>query len=259
MAEMRAAIGTQDLGPDHADTVIRAHDYLRLADDVEEARPAAVRVELVGRLEEHFAADDAAICAGIVLVPVGAGEGSLGGSLLSHGELNWSEPPAERFDVNVGLHAADPSARIALIISPTRATACGVRYVALRMMKPPKPAATYLPRMSTPSATVAGTTMLRRSSGIWARKAALSRSDSTTTMGTETVRRISAGSRPIASQCRSRTSSLLEASSKVPNQLVMSANCAASLRVRFSPPPPTRIFGPPRWIGRGTLRARSIR
>ncbi len=39
----------------------------------------------------------------------------------------------------------------------------------------------------------------------------------------------------------------------------MSANFAAIFRVRCSPPPPTRIGGPPGWTGRGTFSASSIR
>ncbi len=72
--------------------------------------------------------------------------------------------------------------------------------------------------------------------------------------------RSSAGSRPIASQWRTSTSFLcLRASRPSGNQWVMSACFAAIFSVRCSPPPPTRIGGPPGWIGRGTFSACSIR
>ena len=67
------------------------------------------------------------------------------------------------------------------------------------------------------------------------------------------VRSISEGSRPTAAQCSSRIASLRRTASIPPPMLFMSAYWATSLRVTFSPPPPTQI-GRWRWTGRGSFR-----
>ena len=82
---------------------------------------------------------------------------------------------------------------------------------------------------------------------------------STRTTGAPIVLVMVAGSRPSSSQYRSRMSLFRLMSTSGPNQWDMSACRATSRRVRFSPPPPTMIFGPPGCSGRGLLRARSIR
>jgi hypothetical protein len=73
------------------------------------------------------------------------------------------------------------------------------------------------------------------------------------TVPTPVVRSISAGSRPIASQCRTSTASLRRTFSIPPPTLFASAYFATSLSVTRSPPPPISS-GSRRWTGGGSFR-----
>ena len=126
-------------------------------------------------------------------------------------------------------------------------------------MKPSKPASRYGANASAASAGVAAMRLARRSGGMRAMSASASRTSFTSSTGAMTVRMIVDGSRPTASQWACSTSFLCFSSSSEPHQLEMSPNRATIRSVRFSPLPPMRILGPPGWMGRGLLSARSSR
>src|SRR5262245_55316833 len=81
MAEMAAAGGAVDLRAGHEERAIRLRGDGRGIRRVGEARPAGARVELGARIEELRAAPGTAVHAFAVLVPILAGEGSLGALL----------------------------------------------------------------------------------------------------------------------------------------------------------------------------------
>ena len=74
---------------------------------------------------------------------------------------------------------------------------------------------------------------------------------------TITERSISAGSRPIASQCSSSTRLLWAITSGAPNACQVEAHCATSRSMTFSPPPPISTGIVPRTGGGLSLPRRS--
>lgn len=61
MAEMCVATGTQNFGPDHAVTSINVGLYVFRRNGLEEARPAALRIEFVARRKQRQCATDAGV------------------------------------------------------------------------------------------------------------------------------------------------------------------------------------------------------
>jgi hypothetical protein len=61
MAEMSVTAGTEDLGPDHAVTVVRGRGDILGGYGLEEAGPASARVELAVGCKQRQAAADAGI------------------------------------------------------------------------------------------------------------------------------------------------------------------------------------------------------
>src|ERR1035437_10204130 len=61
VTQVRPAVGADHLGATHAQGGVRPGDDLRLVDDVVEARPAAVGIELLGRGEQGITADHATV------------------------------------------------------------------------------------------------------------------------------------------------------------------------------------------------------
>lgn len=78
MAEVGAAAVAGDFGAEHAEAAVDVLVDQVLVVRAVEARPAAARVELGFGAEERCVAADAAVGAGVVAVPVDAGEGAFG-------------------------------------------------------------------------------------------------------------------------------------------------------------------------------------
>src|SRR5918994_6050092 len=82
MAEMRAAVGTADLGARHSVRAIGDFCHARRGGRLPERRPARARVIFRGGREQLLPADDAEIHSGPFVVVVLAGEWALGAVLL---------------------------------------------------------------------------------------------------------------------------------------------------------------------------------
>jgi len=98
VAQVGAAVRTHGLFADHAVARVGVDLDDVLADGLEEARPTGARLELGVAGEQGGVADDAAVGAVVVAVPVLAGEGPLGAGLLGDGELGGGEPFAQLLD-----------------------------------------------------------------------------------------------------------------------------------------------------------------
>ena len=89
MAEVAAATAADDLGATHEQAAILMLGDAFGSERGGEAGPATAGIEFGRRLEQRFAAADAAIGAGILAVPVFAAEGALGaflaGDVVLHG------------------------------------------------------------------------------------------------------------------------------------------------------------------------------
>src|SRR4051812_35405916 len=86
VAEMRFAKRAGYLGAGHAEAGVVGREHVLLGDRLPEARPAGAGIILGVGDEERVVATDAAIEAGRMVVPIGAGEGRLGALLAGHAE-----------------------------------------------------------------------------------------------------------------------------------------------------------------------------
>ena len=84
VAEMAVAVRGAHLGADHQMAEVALLDDVGGLDRLGEARPAGTAVELVDRREQRLAGDHVDVDAGLVVVPVLAGERPLGAVLLGH-------------------------------------------------------------------------------------------------------------------------------------------------------------------------------
>src|SRR6185295_12075083 len=82
VAEMRAARTAHDFGARHAHAAVGVLFYGISRDGLPEARPSRAALELGAAVEEGFVADDAAVGALVMAVPVDAGECPLGARVL---------------------------------------------------------------------------------------------------------------------------------------------------------------------------------
>src|SRR5690606_28271191 len=92
VAQVAVAVGRADLGADHAVAGVAQLAHVRRLQRPGEARPAAMRVELVAGGEQRLARDDVHVDPGTVLVQVLAGAGTLGPGFLGHAVLLRGEP-----------------------------------------------------------------------------------------------------------------------------------------------------------------------
>src|SRR5712671_6490838 len=87
MAQVRVALGAEDLGTAHEHAVVVFGGDVFLRGRGREAGPAGAGIELFVAAEERGTAADAAVDALLVVVPVLPGEGALGALLARDGEL----------------------------------------------------------------------------------------------------------------------------------------------------------------------------
>ena len=87
VAEVAVGAARAHLGADHAVRAVAQLLDVRRLDRLGEARPAAARLELVGRGEQRLAGDDVDVDPGLVVVEQSAGAGRLGAASLGDVEL----------------------------------------------------------------------------------------------------------------------------------------------------------------------------
>lgn len=111
---MRLAFATYHFDANHSVRLIKTVFYFRIflggsfanrhsAHDsvarLGEARPATMRLKLRRRLEQNLVANDARVMARFKMIPILAGEGSLGTGILSHTKLFWCKPLSQGISV----------------------------------------------------------------------------------------------------------------------------------------------------------------
>src|SRR5690242_6303445 len=103
MAQVAAAVGGADLGPDHQVPEIPTPDHVTRLDRHREARPAGVAVVLADRGEQRLAGHDIDVEAGLLVVPVLVVERRLGAVLLGDPVLLRRQPRDSVWVLTVGV------------------------------------------------------------------------------------------------------------------------------------------------------------
>ena len=106
MAQVGSTRTTRGLGAYSAETVVGAFIYEVVADGFPETGPSTACVELGGALEEGLTADDTAVGAGALVVPVLACERRLGTGFLGAVVLQGCQTRAEFIVGLIGGHGA---------------------------------------------------------------------------------------------------------------------------------------------------------